>query len=178
MSGSHDPAIGHVNELSRRFGFHLEQWTRGRTPDWARDAFDPSDVVKDTLFEVVREEDAEASRNEALLLRLRRTLYENVRTRLRRARPGRMVQTGTDADGPEPPLHDTRLGPELLRRYEAALTRLEPADREAVIARGELGLPWPEVADLLDKASVAAARLTVSRALVRLAREMSHERRR
>jgi len=177
MSGS-DPAVGHVNELSRRFGFHLEQWTRGRTPDWARDTFDPSDVVKDTLLEVVREEDAEPSRDEALLLRLRRTLYENVRARLRRARPGRLTAGSDDADCPEPPLHDARLGPELFRRYEVALTRLDPADREAVIARGELGLPWPEVADLLDKSSVAAARLSVSRALVRLAREMSHERRR
>jgi DNA-directed RNA polymerase specialized sigma24 family protein len=172
MCGSHDPAIGYVNELSQRFGFHLERWTRGRTPGWARDAFDPSDVVRDTLFEVARE--ADALRDETLLLRLRRVLYENVRARIRRARP----ELAPERPASEPPLRDATLGSELVRRYEAALTRLEPGDREAVIARGELGLPWPEVADLLEKSSVAAARLTVSRALVRLAREMSHERRR
>jgi len=70
------------------------------------------------------------------------------------------------------------LAPELFERYEAALQRLRPADRGAVIARAELGLTWPEVADALAKSTVSEARMTVSRALIRLAREMSYERRR
>jgi hypothetical protein len=38
------------------------------------------------------------------------------------------------------------IGQEALERYEAAMTRLRPDDREAIIARIELGLPYPEVA--------------------------------
>ena len=46
--------------------------------------------------------------------------------------------------------------------------------REAVIARVEMGLGYAEIARHLDKPSADAARMAVSRALVRLAREMGH----
>src|SRR5258705_346921 len=62
-------------------------------------------------------------------------------------------------------------------RYEAALERLQPADREAIVARIELGLPYAEVAAALRKPSIAAAHVAVSRALVKLAKEMSRGRR-
>ena len=41
-----------------------------------------------------------------------------------------------------------------------------------MIARIELGCSYAEVAELMDKPSADAARMTVSRALVRLAEEM------
>jgi RNA polymerase sigma-70 factor (ECF subfamily) len=56
------------------------------------------------------------------------------------------------------------------------MERLRPEDREAVVARVELGLSHAEVAESLGKPSVAAAHMPVSRALVRLAEEMAHER--
>ena len=62
-------------------------------------------------------------------------------------------------------------------RYEAALQRLKPGDREAIIARVEMGLPYSEVAAALGKPSVAAAHMAVSRALVRLAEEMARSHR-
>jgi RNA polymerase sigma-70 factor (ECF subfamily) len=46
-------------------------------------------------------------------------------------------------------------------------------DRKAIIARIELGLPYTDVAQALGKPSVAAAHVAVSRALVKLAKEMS-----
>jgi DNA-directed RNA polymerase specialized sigma24 family protein len=42
-------------------------------------------------------------------------------------------------------------------------------DREAIVARVELGQSWEEVAAMLDKPSPAAARVATQRALVRLA---------
>ena len=68
------------------------------------------------------------------------------------------------------------MGSEVFARYEAAMERLRPEEREAVIARVELGLSHVEVAEALGKPSAAAAHMAVSRALVRLAEEMAHER--
>jgi DNA-directed RNA polymerase specialized sigma24 family protein len=64
----------------------------------------------------------------------------------------------------------------MLNRYDSALQRLREPDRELVVARVELGLGYDEIAGLLDKPSVPAARVAVSRALVRLASEMGLER--
>lgn len=56
------------------------------------------------------------------------------------------------------------------------MERLDPNDREAIIMRIELGLSHAEVAQALGKPSAAAAHMAVSRALVRLAEEMAHDR--
>ena len=83
-----------------------------------------------------------------------------------------------DSSQPSPctsPLEEA-IGSELLERYEKALQRVKPEDREAIVARVELGLAWSEVAAALGKNSNESAQMAVRRALVRLAREMSHER--
>jgi DNA-directed RNA polymerase specialized sigma24 family protein len=169
-----------VRELSDQYSFYLARWAHGRTPLWARGAFDPRDLVRDTLAEVAQEMEMngpEHGHDKAFLGRLRRTLYDNLLERVRKVRDE--VSTGLEQTVPqsaEHSRHDLVLGNDLLERYEAGLQRLSPVDREAIIARAELGLPWSEVTELLEKPGVAAARMTVSRALVRLAREMSYER--
>ena len=60
-------------------------------------------------------------------------------------------------------------------RYEAALHRLRPEEREVIIARVELGQSYQQIAAGHGKASADAARMAVSRALVRLAEEMDVE---
>ena len=65
------------------------------------------------------------------------------------------------------------IGNEALERYEAALSRLSAGDREAVIARIELGQTYAEIASALGKPSTEAARMAVNRALARLARLMT-----
>jgi RNA polymerase sigma-70 factor (ECF subfamily) len=67
------------------------------------------------------------------------------------------------------------IGAETLERYHRALDRLEAQDREAIIARVELGQSWAEVAAALGKPSADAARMAVSRALKRLAEEMARD---
>jgi DNA-directed RNA polymerase specialized sigma24 family protein len=166
-----------VKELSERYSFHLERWTHGRTPMWARGAFNPRDVVQETLVQVAqRGDDTGPGDDEALLGCLRRALYDNVLVRVHLARIASTERQFSVPSSAELHLHDSALGAELLKRYEAGLRRLKPLDREAIIARAELGLPWSEVTELLRKTGVAAARMTVSRALVRLAREMAYER--
>ena len=56
--------------------------------------------------------------------------------------------------------------------YEEALQRLRPEEREAIIARVELGYTYQEMAEALGKPSPEAARKAAQRALVRLAEEM------
>ena len=137
----------------------LAKWCRKRSSKW-RDSAD----------------DVEPGSDEAFLGRVRRALYDKVVARVRLARSASTPSSTTLASSAELQLHDSALGAELLERYETGLRRLKPLDREAIIARAELGLPWSEVTELLQKTGVAAARMTVSRALVRLAREMSYER--
>jgi RNA polymerase sigma-70 factor (ECF subfamily) len=60
----------------------------------------------------------------------------------------------------------------MLEEYDAALQRLKPEEREAVVSRVEFGLSYAEIADVLKKPSANTARMTVTRALVRLAEEM------
>ena len=53
-----------------------------------------------------------------------------------------------------------------------------PEEKELIIARIEMGLPHAEIAVMFDKPSVASVHMALSRALVRLAEEMAHERKR
>ena len=68
----------------------------------------------------------------------------------------------------------------MARRHElheiAALGRLRPEDREAIVARVEMDFSYEEVAQALGKPSAGAARVAISRALVRLAEEMNRGR--
>jgi RNA polymerase sigma factor (sigma-70 family) len=74
-------------------------------------------------------------------------------------------------DGGPSPLEEA-IGHEALASYEEALDRLRPEDREAIVLRIELDLPYAEIASLLGKPTLVAARKAVSRALYRLAGEM------
>ena len=57
-------------------------------------------------------------------------------------------------------------------RFLAALQRLRPADRLAIVWRIELGYSAEEIAKRLGK-STDAARMTINRAVARLAKEMN-----
>jgi DNA-directed RNA polymerase specialized sigma24 family protein len=65
------------------------------------------------------------------------------------------------------------IGQQALERYEAALERLKPQERELIVARCELDFSYDEIAALFDKPTPAAARVAIARALARLAEEMA-----
>ena len=76
--------------------------------------------------------------------------------------------------GPDPaasPL-EVALGREAVGRYEAALARLRPRDREAVRARLERQRSYEKLAEALG-VGTATARVVVTRALGRLIEAMS-----
>lgn len=76
--------------------------------------------------------------------------------------------------GPSPV--EEAIGRENLERYERALQRLDETDREAIVLRIELGYDYVELARALGKPTPDAARMAVSRAVGRLAREIARER--
>lgn len=152
----------------------LRRWARGRLPRWARDMRDTDDLVQDTVFQTLKQLHAfEPRREGALHAYLRQALVNRIRDELRRAHrhplPG-TLDTGHEAEGASP--LEEAVGREAHERYEAALARLRVEEREAIIARVELGLSFAEVASALGKSSADSARKAVARALVRLAEEM------
>jgi RNA polymerase sigma factor (sigma-70 family) len=168
---------GDQEALDRLFARHLrplQRWARGRLPKWARDLADTDDLVQDTLVQTFKRiEDFEPRRVGALQAYLRQAVINRIRNELRRK--GRQPQV-TDLDGiqvesVESPLEQA-IGREAVERYEEALQRLKAEEREAIIARVEMGYSFEELAEALGKPTPDAARKAVHRALVRLAEEM------
>jgi RNA polymerase sigma-70 factor (ECF subfamily) len=166
-----------LNDLFERYSKRLRVWAHGRLPPWARGPADTQDVVQDTLLQVIRKLDAFEPRHEgAFLGYVRQTLRNKITDMIRQAqRRGPVEPLESSESSPEPSPYHIAVASQLMDRYEAALERLKPDQREAIIARIELRLPWPEVATALNKPSVPAAQMAVRRSLVRLAREMSYE---
>lgn len=160
--------------LLHRYVPALRRWARGRLPRWARDLADTEDIVQDAVLKSFRRlENFEYRHEGALQAYLRQVVMNRVRDECRRA--GRRPASGeldedTPGDGASP--LEAAIGAQAVDRYETALGTLRSEDREAIVARVEMGFSYAEVAVMLDKPSPDAARVAVARALVRLAEAM------
>jgi RNA polymerase sigma-70 factor, ECF subfamily len=170
---------GEPDALDRLFGRllpSLRRWASGRLPRSRRGLMDTDDLVQDTAVRVVTHVDGFDLRHDrGLQAYLRQAVTNRIRDEIRRARRLPAVRT-LDENAPNSdtsPL-DHAIGRQAVERYEAALARLRPADRRAIVARVEMGRSYHDIAEALGKPSSEAARVAVSRALLRLAREMSH----
>lgn len=154
----------------------LRRWAHHRLPRSARDLRDTDDLVQDTLLSALRRLDTFEHRGEgAFLAYLRQILLNASRDLLRRAavRP-RQTTMDEDVPDPAPSALEQAIGHDLVARFERALTRLEPEQREAVILRVEFRFSHQQIAEALGKSSANTARMTVARALVALSKAM-HE---
>jgi len=166
-----------LNRLFMRFLPSLRRWASGRLPRWTRGMMDTDDLVQETVTRAVKHIDTFESRHEgALQAYLRQAVMNRIRDEVRRTKRSPLATSLDDrhADRTASPL-ETAIGHEAVARYEAALARLRPDDREAVVARIEMDGTYQQVAIALGKPSADAARMAVSRALLRLAEEMSRE---
>jgi RNA polymerase sigma-70 factor (ECF subfamily) len=163
------------NELCVRYLPRLQRWAHGRLPAWARGALDTHDLVQDTFIQVLKRiGDFEPRHEGAFHGYLRQALINRVRDEIRRANRHAPPQPLDPAKaGSDPSPLEEAIGSETLERYESALQRLRPTDREAIMLRIELNYPYADIATALGKPSIAAAQMAVSRALVRLAEEMA-----
>jgi RNA polymerase sigma-70 factor (ECF subfamily) len=166
-----------LDALCGRYLPRMQRWAHGRLPDWCRGLLDTQDLVQDTLIQVSQRIHAFEPRHEgAFQAYVRQALLNRIRDEIRRAKNKILEPIESAHPDPHPsPLEDA-IGTELLDAYETALNRLKPDDRDLIVARVEMGMTWSELAEAFDKNTDAAARMAVSRALVRLAREMPHAR--
>jgi len=165
-----------LDRLLARYRPRLRRWASGRLPRYARDVTDTDDLVQEALVGTLRNLGSFDCRNEwALQAYLRRAVTNRVRDELRR----RKTLPPREALADELPAGDTlsplqaALGNEVFERYDNALAGLDEVEREAVIARLELGCSYQEIALLAHKATPDAARMAVARALTKLAASMA-----
>jgi RNA polymerase sigma-70 factor (ECF subfamily) len=153
----------------------LRRWARGRLPRRMRSLEDTEDLIQETAIKAMRRIGTFVSRHPgALQAYLRQAVVNRIRDEIRsslRSPEQHELNDQERAAGPSP--LEEAIGAEALARYEAALLRLRPEEREVVIARVEMSMSYDEIAQLLGKPSADAARMAVHRALLRLAEEMN-----
>jgi RNA polymerase sigma-70 factor, ECF subfamily len=163
--------------LIRRYLPILTRWAHGRLPAQARGMVDTNDLVQVTLVKALeRVRDFEYRREGAFLAYLRRILQNGIVDQLRAAqrRPAHEEPSEGILDGSRSPLEEA-VGKEILEAYEHGLSLLSDREKEAVVLRLELGFSHAEVADAIGSPSPDAARMLVSRALLRLAEVMNEQ---
>jgi RNA polymerase sigma-70 factor (ECF subfamily) len=166
-----------LDRLLTRHAGPLRRWVSGRLPRWARDLADTQDLVQDTLLRSFKKiEGFEVRGPGALQAYLRQAVMNRLRDELRRTGhvPAKVNWDDVELEAPGSPLEEA-IGREAVDRYKAALTRLKPEEREAIIGRVEMQYSYSELAELLGRPTPEAARKAVQRALLRLAEEMNRK---
>lgn len=149
----------------------LRRWARGRLPQKVRDLSETEDLLQVTFLRALsRLDDFESERPGAFLAYLRTILLNLVREEIRRSQR-RPSESSLEHSLPAPQSSavEELIGSERLAAYEAALSQLPEAKRNAVIMRVEFGMSFDEIATELERPSANAARMMVSRALDDLA---------
>jgi len=152
----------------------LRRWAHGRLPPASRGMLETEDLVQDAVVAGLRRLDAFESRHQGALQAYFRQAVMNrirdlVRQQQRRPEQTELPEHLVD-EGPSPLEHS--IGAENVNRYKAAVCRLKPADREAIIGRVEMQYSYEMLAVVLNKPTASAARVAVTRAMKRLATEM------
>ena len=154
----------------------LQRWARGRLPQWARNLSETQDLVQNALLRALPHlKTFEVRHPGALQAYLRQAVANHIRDEIRKV-PNQPGKDLPDVPDPTPSPLEMVIGRQGVERYETALAKLRPADREAIVARVELQQSYEEVAIALDKPSANAARVAVARAVKRLIQAMDDER--
>jgi len=165
-----------IDQLFARYAPALNRWASGRLPKGLRDIADTQDIVQDAMLQTFRNLGGFEYRGEGgFHAYLRQAILNRVKEEIRR-KAHHPASTALDSGMEAPalsPLEHT-IGRHTLERYEDALNQLTVQERDAVIARVELGLSHAEIAKALKKPSADAARMTVARALAKLAELMKN----
>lgn len=167
-----------LNRLLTRCLPALRRWAHGRLPQHARGLNDTADLVQDAAIGAMRRLEAFEPRHQgALQAYLRQAVMNRIRDVMREhgRRPQAVNVADSLPDEKTSPL-EAVIGVENTERYETALEKLKPADREAIIGRLELQYSYEELAVALGKPSPDAARVAVMRAMKRLAAEIANVR--
>lgn len=155
----------------------LRRWAHSRLPPSLRGVQETADLVQDAVVAALRHLDSFEVRHQgALQASLRQAVLDRIRDLARQSkrRPRQSPLVDDPPDAGASPLEQA-IGAEKVCRYEAAVDRLSPQDREAIIGRLELQYGYQELAVMLGTPGADAARTSVTRALRRLAQELIRE---
>jgi RNA polymerase sigma-70 factor (ECF subfamily) len=155
----------------------LRRWAHGRLPNAARGMLDTGDIVQTVAAKALKQlAHLDVRQQGCVGFYLRQAVLNEIATQWRRAgrKPFETTLSESIAADDSSPL-DQLLGAERLSLYEAALAALDPADRDAIVGRFELAYNYDELARYLGKASAATARVTVHRAVKRLAEQLAFD---
>ena len=162
-------------ELVARYEGPLRRSIRGRLPRAARGLTDTDDMVQDATLNILRRLPLiELRFPGALLAYLRRSIQNRLVDERRRASRTVIPSPLLDehATPGASPLEHT-LDRDRRRRFRAGLSTLSPRDRRALVMRLEAGASYEDIATALGCPTPNAARVTVGRALHRLAQHMA-----
>ena len=156
----------------------LRRWAHGRLPAGARQLSDTDDLVQISLVRALSHMGTfEPAHEGAFLVYLRRIFLNAMRDEIRRAHGGRRsAELDPDLPDARPTALEEAMGRETFDAYEAGLALLGEDQREAVVLRLEFGMKYEEIAEATGRASANAARMMVSRAILRLAEVMDGHR--
>jgi len=159
----------------RRYRGPLQRFARSRLARQPHRLADTDDVVQDVTIKVFRRLHCiELRFPGALLAYLRRSIQNRLVDERRRASRTVIPSPLLDehATPGASPLDHT-IDRDRRRRFRAGLTTLSPRDRRALVMRLEAGASYEDIATALGCPTPNAARVTVGRALHRLAEHMA-----
>jgi RNA polymerase sigma factor (sigma-70 family) len=162
-------------ELFERHLPRLHRWASGRLSPRSNGDMDTTDVMQGTAARVFQRRGTfEPTHEGALQAYLRRAVINRIGDAHRRLtrEPDRVsLSSDTTKSVQRSPLG--QMAPaEVVTAYKRALATLSGPDQEAVVARLELGYSYDQIAVMLGRPSADAARMAVTRAIVRIAIEM------
>jgi RNA polymerase sigma-70 factor (ECF subfamily) len=164
-------------QLVSRYLPLLQRWAHGRLPAHARGLLETGDLVQVTLVRALDQLDRfEPKREGAFLAYLRTALMNVLRNEIRRSArdPGAPLPEQIADDRGS--LLEQMIGKEVIDAYEEGLATLPETMQEAIILKIEFGFGHREIAEAIGSPSPNAARMVVSRALVRLSKAMDEHR--
>lgn len=167
-----------LNRLLARYLPRLRRWASGRLPWALRTMLDTGDLVQDAVVNALPHLNRLEIRTEhAFQFYLQRAVKNRIIDLHKRAgrRPVR-EELPEDAQAPDNSPEVKAIQAEALERYERALASLKNEESQALVLRVELGFDYQEIATQLGKPSADAARMAVTRAMVRLADKMGQRR--
>jgi RNA polymerase sigma factor (sigma-70 family) len=168
-----------LNRLLARYLPRLRRWASGQLPWGLRTMLDTGDLVQDAIISALPHLGKLEVRTErAFQFYLQRAIKNRIIDLHKRARrrPAR-EEFPEDAEAPGISPQEEAIRAEALERFKRALASLKNEDRQALELRLKLGLGYGAIATQLGKPSPDAARMAVSRAIVRLADKMGRSRR-
>ena len=152
------------------------RWSHGRLPTYARDLSETDDIVQDAMLRSLGNLEGFQQHGGGLLSYICTAVINRVRNEIRRVKR-RPEQTEIDESlpGHEASPIELVVGRESEERYRQALAKLSSEHQDLIVGRLELEMSYQELALHTGKPSADAARMSLRRAIRKLAETLAED---